>query len=236
MLSRSVRLLFTGAPGVGKGTYASRVSEKIGLPHISAGDLLRAEVATGSSLGKELSGYLSKGLLAPPSIVNAIVFQRLKRDDCQHRGYILDGFPRSVAQADEMHHVEDIQLDSVINFHQDYEVIIQKLAGRRVCSSCGTGYNLSHVKKGRLDMPPLAPRISGVCDSCGGELVQRSDDNPEVVFDRLKVYENSTQPLIDYYKKAGILLEFEVDGTPKQCMPRLVRLIEGVSKNEKLAA
>lgn len=238
-LFSAIKLLFTGPPGVGKGTYASRISHHFSLPHISAGDLLRAEVSKASDLGVALESYLSKGLLAPSALVNQIIFKRLREDDCVQRGFILDGFPRNLVQAREFHESENIRFDAVINFHQHHEVIVSKLAGRRMCSSCGTGYNLAHVKYGKLDLPPMLPKVSGTCDACGGTLIQRADDNVEVIRKRLQVYEESTEPMLAFYRESSHFLDFDVDGAPSHCMPHLIRAVEHVAnkpRSETMAA
>lgn len=216
------KIIFLGPPGSGKGTYSSRISPKLDIPHISTGDLLRKEVKNESDLGKEAKEYMDKGDLVPDELVIKILKKRIEEDDCE-KGFILDGFPRTLNQAKELEKITDI--DVVINLQLSGEIIVKKLAGRRVCKKCGNNYNVADIHQEGINMPPLLPEKEGVCDKCGGELIQRDDDKPEVIKDRLKTYHEKTQPLIDYYDEKGILKNFKVNDTPKKMVPEILKLI-----------
>ena len=188
-----MKLMFLGAPGAGKGTQAEVVSERYQIPAISTGALLREAMAKGTELGKKAKGYIDGGNLAPDDVVIGIIKERLAADDCSH-GFILDGFPRTVAQAialDEM----KIEMDGVISIEVADEAIIRRLGGRRLCSKCGSSYH--------VDYKPTA--VAGICDKCNGELVTRADDKPEVIKSRLDIYHEQTEPLKDFYAAKGIL-------------------------------
>lgn len=188
-----MKLMFLGAPGAGKGTQAEVVSERYQIPAISTGALLREAMAKGTELGKKAKGYIDGGNLAPDDVVIGIIKERLAADDCSH-GFILDGFPRTVAQAialDEM----KIEMDGVISIEVADEAIIRRLGGRRLCSKCGSSYH--------VDYKPTA--VAGICDKCNGELITRADDKPEVIKSRLDIYHEQTEPLKDFYAAKGIL-------------------------------
>ncbi len=193
----SVNLIMFGPPGGGKGTYSSRISEKYEIPHVATGDIFREEVSEDSELGKKAKGYLDQGELVPDDIVSEIVRERLSEDDCQD-GFILDGYPRTLPQAEALDEMTNIDLVIVLEVSE--EVIINRLSNRRICRECGEIYNLRS----------LPPKEEGVCDKCGGELYQREDDRPEVIRNRLGEYRERTQPLIDYYRKKGIVKEIIV--------------------------
>lgn len=198
-----MRLVLLGAPGAGKGTQAKKLIEKYGIPQISTGDLLRAAVAAGTPLGKEAKSYMDKGELVPDSVVLGMVEERLKQDDCK-KGYILDGFPRNVAQAealDKMLNGLAMSLDAALSVDVPFDDLMKRLTGRRTCKSCGQMYNIYFNP----------PKKEGVCDKCGGELFQRDDDKEETIKKRLEVYNSQTAPLIEYYGKKGILKS--VNGT-----------------------
>ncbi len=198
-----MKIVMLGAPGAGKGTQAKMISEKYGIPHISTGDIFRANIKENTDLGKKAKEYMDKGLLVPDELVVDLVVDRLAQDDAK-TGYVLDGFPRTIPQAealDEALAKIGEKLDYAIDVDVPDENIINRMSGRRACVSCGGTYHIKYnpTKK------------EGICDACGGELVLRDDDKPETVKKRLNVYHEQTQPLIDYYTKAGILKE--VDGT-----------------------
>lgn len=198
-----MRLVLLGPPGAGKGTQASAIVEKYNIPHISTGDIFRANIKEGTALGQEAKAYMDKGLLVPDELVVSIVKDRLLKDDCKE-GFLLDGFPRTVGQAEALDSELDklgIKLDRVININADPEILIERAVGRRICRECGATY---HVKYN-------PPKVEGVCDKDGGELYQRDDDTEETVTTRINVYMEQTEPLIDYYKKQGLLMD--VDGT-----------------------
>ncbi|KXB06417.1 adenylate kinase [candidate division MSBL1 archaeon SCGC-AAA382F02] len=187
-----MNLIMLGPPGGGKGTYSSRISENYGIPHIAMGDILRREVNEGSDLGKKVEEYMEKGELAPDELVNEVAKKRLSEPDCE-AGFILDGYPRTLTQAKALDKVTDTDL--VINLEISEEVIIERLANRRICKECGAIYNLK-------SMPP---EEEGVCDECGGELYQREDDKPKVIRKRLGEYRKQSEPLIDYYREKNLV-------------------------------
>ncbi len=200
-----MNLVLLGAPGAGKGTQAKILVEKYTIPQISTGDLLRAAVAAGTSLGKEAKSYMDKGELVPDSVVLGMVEERLKQDDCK-KGYILDGFPRNTKQAealDKMLESLDMSLTAALSVDVPLEYLMKRLTGRRTCKACGQMYNVYFN----------APKKEGVCDKCGGELFQRDDDKEETIKKRLEVYNAQTAPLIDYYGKKGILKSVEGTGS-----------------------
>ena len=196
-----MQLLLMGPPGAGKGTQAAELVKKLNIPHISTGDMFRAAVKEGTELGKQAKAVMDAGGLVPDEITIGIVRERLAKDDCK-KGFILDGFPRTVEQADALKSILDnlgIKLSRVLNIHVPVSDLVERAVGRRICKKCGATY---HVK-----FNPT--REEGVCDNCGGELYQRKDDNEETMKNRLSAYESSTKPLIDYYKKAGIYTEID---------------------------
>lgn len=200
---RIMKIVMLGAPGAGKGTQAKMISEKYGIPHISTGDILRANIKDNTELGKKAKEYMDKGLLVPDDLVVDLVVDRLSQDDAK-KGYILDGFPRTIPQAEALTAALakiSEKLDYAINVDVPDENIVKRMSGRRACVNCGGTYHIVYNPT----------KTEGVCDACGGELILRDDDKPETVQQRLSVYHEQTQPLIDYYTKEGILKE--VDGT-----------------------
>lgn len=188
-----MKLMFLGAPGAGKGTQAEIVSERYGIPAISTGALLREAIGAGTELGRKAKQYIDDGALVPDEVVIDIIKERLQKDDCKG-GFILDGFPRTVAQAKALDAM-GVRMDGVISIEVSDEDIIKRLGGRRLCGSCGASYHLEYK--------PCA--VEGICDKCGGELVIRADDKPEVIKSRLSVYHEQTEPLKDYYAEKGVL-------------------------------
>jgi len=217
-----MKLIFIGPPGVGKGTYATIVSERLGIPKIATGDMCRAEAKSGSELGKKIEEFMKKGELVPDEIIFKIFEKRIKKPDCQ-KGFILDGIPRNLEQVETLEGITDI--DIVVNFVLPEDVLIEKISARRTCKNCGEIYNVAHIKRGDIDMPPILPKKEGVCDKCSGELYQRKDDNPETVKKRLLVYKEETKPLIDYYEKKGLLVDFHVNASPDIMVPKIIELI-----------
>jgi len=192
-----MRLVLLGPPGAGKGTQAALIAEKYKIAHISTGDILREAVRQGTALGLRAKSYMDKGDLVPDEVVIGIIAERLQKSDCK-RGFMLDGFPRTVAQAEALDSElskRGQELDAVLSFEVDEEEIVRRLSGRRVCSKCGATYNI-------YTDPPSKP---DACDACGGEIVMRSDDAPEAIRRRLHVYKEQTEPLIDYYQSKGKL-------------------------------
>lgn len=198
-----MRLVLLGPPGVGKGTQASAIVKKYNIPHISTGDIFRANIKEGTELGKEAKSYMDKGLLVPDEVVVSIVKDRLTKDDCKE-GFLLDGFPRTLEQADaldkELTQI-GIKLNKVVNIDADKEILIRRAIGRRICKSCSATYH--------VEFNP--PKVESICDLDGAELFQRDDDIVETVATRIEVYTNQTKPLIDYYQEKGIIIN--VDGT-----------------------
>jgi len=213
-----VRLVFLGAPGAGKGTQAKKLVEKYGIPQISTGDLLRAAVAQGTPLGKEAKSYMDRGELVPDQVVLGMVKERISQDDCK-KGFILDGFPRNVAQAealDKMLAEMNIPLDLALNVDVPFEDLMKRLTGRRTCKSCGQMYNIYYSPS----------KVEGKCDKCGGELFQRDDDKEETIKKRLDVYRAQTEPLIDYYSKKGILKNVSGTGSIDEIFNSICAILE----------
>jgi len=187
-----MRIVMLGPPGAGKGTYASRLTVRLGIPHISTGDMVREEIKKQTDLGLKIKEYSDRGALVPDEIIIKLLAERLRKPDC-NRGFILDGFPRTISQAEALENIAKIDL--VINLNVPDDIIITRLSNRLICSKCGAIYNLLTLK----------PKKEGVCDKCGGKLYQREDDKPEVIKERLNVYRKQTEPLIEYYAKKGLL-------------------------------
>ncbi len=198
-----MKIIMLGAPGAGKGTQAQMIAEKYNIPHISTGDIFRANIKNGTELGKKAKEFIDKGQLVPDELTVELLLDRVANDDCKN-GYVLDGFPRTIPQADvldsELTKLGD-KVDYAINVDVPDENIVRRMSGRRACLKCGATYHIEHIP----------PKTEGICDKCGSELVQREDDKPETVQNRLSVYHEQTQPLIDYYDKKNILRT--VDGT-----------------------
>ena len=191
-----------GAPGAGKGTQAKQIADKYGVPHISTGDIFRANIKNGTELGKKAKEYMDKGLLVPDELVCDLVVDRIQQADCE-KGYILDGFPRTIIQARKLADIcsmFNFKIDAVINLDIPEDVLVKRLSGRRTCADCGKSYHIVYNP----------PKKEGVCDVCGGELTQRSDESEEAVQVRIDTYNKQTKPLIDYYTMLGELTN--VDG------------------------
>ncbi len=198
-----MKIIMLGAPGAGKGTQAKKIADKYSIPHISTGDIFRANIKEGTELGKKAKTYMDQGLLVTDELVVDLVVDRVQQDDCSN-GYVLDGFPRTIPQAESLDAaLEKLgdKIDYAINVEVPDENIIRRMSGRRACLACGATYHLVHIP----------PKKEGICDNCGKELVLRDDDKPETVTKRLNVYHEQTQPLIDYYTTKNVLAE--VDGT-----------------------
>ena len=196
-----LHVVFTGAPGCGKGTQARLLKEKTGICHLSTGEMLRAEASKGTKLGSEIKALLDAGSFVTDEMIIAMVSKRIEEDDCKN-GFILDGFPRTIPQAEALDKM-GVVIDKVIDIEVDDEVIINRMSGRRVCEKCGRPYHLVSLK----------PKVDGVCDDCAGALVQRKDDQIDTVKDRLEVYHKETEPLKDYYSKQGKLVIVEGQDT-----------------------
>ncbi len=214
-----MKIVMLGAPGAGKGTQAKKISEKFSIPHISTGDIFRANIKNGTELGKKAKVYMDQGLLVPDELVVDLVVDRLKQEDCKN-GYILDGFPRTIPQAEALDAALIAigeKMDYAINIEVPDDYIINRMAGRRACVSCGGTYHIVNIPT----------KVEGICDVCGGALILRDDDKPETVKKRLDVYHEQTQPLVDYYQGKGILVD--VDGT-KDLMDLFNEIIDILQK------
>ncbi len=214
-------LIFLGPPACGKGTQTNMLAEHFGFPHIDTGSLLRAEITSGSENGLIAKQYIDKGLLVPVKLVGDIIKSRLEKEDCKN-GFILDGFPRSLEQAEVLQEIrKHIDGDNEVDFRATYfdintDILISRIVNRRSCSKCGEIYNL--ISK--------APKQEGKCDLCGGDLVQRKDDNEEIAKARFETYFRETAPLIDYYKNMGVLHSIDADGTIEDVWERLLKVVE----------
>ena len=198
-----MKIIMLGAPGAGKGTQAKMIAEKYSIPHISTGDIFRYNIKNGTELGKEAKKYMDQGLLVPDELTVKILLDRVAQDDCKN-GYVLDGFPRTIPQAEVLEEALTKlgdRIDYAINVEVPDENIVKRMGGRRAYVNCGATYHIEHVP----------PKKEGICDNCGSELILRDDDKPETVKNRLSVYHKQTQPLIDFYNVKGVLRT--VDGT-----------------------
>lgn len=198
-----MKIIMLGAPGAGKGTQAKMIADKYSIPHISTGDIFRANIKNGTELGKKAKEYMDQGLLVPDELTVDLVIDRVAQEDCKN-GYVLDGFPRTIPQAESLDAALEKRgekVDYAINVEVPDDNIVNRMSGRRACVACGATYHIVHIPT----------KVEGICDRCGSELILRDDDKPETVTKRLNVYHEQTQPLIDYYQKQGILKS--VDGT-----------------------
>lgn len=211
-----MKLVFIGCPGAGKGTQAKMLSKKYGIAHISTGDLLREQMKQGTELGKKVSAIMEAGGLVSDDIVSAMLAERIKADDCKN-GYILDGYPRNVSQAEGLNDIVG-NLDKVICYEVDDNIIVDRMVGRRSCPNCGKMYHTKYNP----------PKVEGKCDDCNEALIQRKDDNEETVVNRLKVYHETTAPVIDYYDKKGILLKTSGVGDINEIFENVCKALEGI--------
>jgi adenylate kinase len=198
-----MKIIMLGAPGAGKGTQAKQIAAKYGIPHISTGDIFRANIKNGTELGKKAKEYMDQGLLVPDELTCDLVMDRIHEDDCE-KGFVLDGFPRTIPQAEALTAALEKngeKMEYAIDVNVPDENIVNRMSGRRACLDCGATYHIVAIP----------PKTEGICDNCGAKLVLRDDDKPETVLNRLKIYHEQTQPLIDYYTGKGVLKT--VDGT-----------------------
>ena len=217
-----MRIILLGEPGAGKGTYSAEMVKRYGIPQISTGDMLRSAVKAGTALGRQAQEFMKKGELVPDSIVIELIRERIKQDDAV-KGFILDGFPRTVPQAeslDKMLKSMEISLSGVIKIEVGKTLLLKRLSGRRVCPGCGATYNVDTMR----------PQKEGICDKCGKELIQRPDDKPETIENRLSVYQKDTAPLIEFYEKKGILKRVQCEGEYEEVLGRLFSTLEKTAK------
>lgn len=213
-----LNIILMGPPGAGKGTQAKILIAKFNIPHISTGDMFREAIKEGTPLGKLAASYINDGHLVPDDVTIGLVKERLSKDDCAN-GYLLDGFPRTIPQAEALEVLtKEIgrEVNYVINIDTPKEELVSRICGRRVCKKCGAPYHIVNVK----------PKVDGVCDICGGELVQRPDDNEEALSIRLEAYNKQTKPLLDFYAKKGLLKTFS-GKSREELTPQLLELLEG---------
>lgn len=214
-----MKIVTLGSPGVGKGTYTQELVKRLNLVHISTGDIFRKNIAEGTEIGLKIKDLMDAGNFVPDEIVFEILRNRLGEDDCQN-GFVLDGFPRSVVQAEELDKITKIDL--ALNFKADHEVIMDRFSGREICQSCKKIY---HVRN-------IIPKVKGICDDCGGNIIQRDDDKPEIIKNRLAIYEEKSAPLIEFYRNKGILRELIINeefGKHKEMI--MARILEVVNNN-----
>ena len=212
-----MNLILLGPPGAGKGTQAAKIIEKYNIPHISTGDIFRENIKNVTPLGKKAQEYMNKGELVPDSLVIEIATDRLTKDDCKE-GFLLDGFPRTVEQAealDEFLSKDGKKVDHVLDIDVAADILMKRLTGRRVCKGCGATYHVTNIP----------PKVEGVCDSCGGELYQRDDDTEETVSNRIEVYNSQTKPLIDYYENIGNIAHLDGSIDPDQLLAEIVKIL-----------
>ena len=209
-----MKLILLGAPGAGKGTQAEILCDKLGIPTISTGNILRAAVKDGTPMGKKAKGFMDAGALVPDDVIVGIVKERLAEPDCA-KGFILDGMPRTIAQGEALEQM-GVEIDKVVNLIVEDEAITRRMSGRRVCAKCGASY---HIKN-------KPSKVEGVCDRCGGELVIRKDDRPETVRDRLVTYHQQTEPLVDFYRKRGKLVDIPDQGSIEATNAYILKQLE----------
>lgn len=209
-----MNLIFLGAPGAGKGTQAEIVCDHFKIPAISTGNILRAAVKDGTPMGVKAKSYMDAGALVPDDVIVGIVKERLQADDCKN-GFVLDGMPRTIAQGEALEQM-GVQIDKVLNLIVANEAIIQRMGGRRVCAACGASYHITNKPSKR----------EGVCDRCGGKLEIRKDDQPATVVDRLKAYHEQTEPLVDFYRSRGKLVEIPDQGSIEKTTALIMKALE----------
>ena len=206
-----MKIIMLGAPGAGKGTQAKKIAEKYQIPHISTGDIFRSNIKEGTELGMKAKAYMDQGGLVPDELTIGMLMDRIQKDDCKN-GYVLDGFPRTIPQAESLTNAlneRNQKIDYAVNVDVPDENIVNRMSGRRACLSCGATYHIVYKPS----------KVEGICDVCGDKLVLRDDDKPETVKKRLSVYHDQTQPLIDYYKEAGVLAMLTEHRIWKKCSP-----------------
>ena len=227
-----MKIIFLGPPGSGKGTYSTRLSRLLGIPHISTGDIFREAVKQGTELGKKVNEYLMRGELVPDNITTNVLKERISKPDCE-KGFILDGYPRTMPQAKALD--EFVEIDLVINLNIHEKILIEKLSARRICVNCGEIYNIADTKETidgvKYDMPPMLPKTPGVCDKCGGKLIHRKDDRVEVIKTRLKLYRKQSEPLIRSYRKRGLVEDVLVNAGLEKTVPKIMEKLKSHTTN-----
>ena len=208
-----MKLILLGAPGAGKGTQAEILCKRLGIPSISTGNILRAAIKDGTPTGVQAKSYIDAGQLVPDEVIIGILNERIACSDCAN-GYILDGVPRTIAQAEAMEKA-GIEIDAVIAIEISEDEILRRMSGRRVCEACGSSFN----------MQAIPPRVEGICDNCGGKLIQRQDDTPETVHKRLEVYHKETKPLVGYYAERGLLKVVETADNKEVTFRKIMELL-----------
>ncbi len=216
-----MRIVLLGAPGAGKGTQCKNIVARYGLLHLSSGDILRAERAAGTELGKKAQSYMDSGVLVPDEIIIEMMTEAIRKAPAA--GFLLDGFPRTVNQAVELAESlagNEMKIDVVLNLQIDDDVVAKRMTGRRSCPKCGAVYHIENLK----------PKVEGLCDNDGVELVQRPDDSPEVVANRLKTYHQQTEPLVDYYRNNGTVYDFDADRSPDEISASIFERLDALVK------
>jgi len=232
-LLKPLRAIFFGPPGVGKGTYARRVGPIFGVPAISTGDLIRYEIFNKTELGKKIQAAHDSGQLVSDELVLEIMKSRLSQADAKN-GFIVDGYPRTLKQANQFDQLmKKMPINLVLNLELREDLLVQKLAARRVCINCGDLYNLAHIKEDGIDMPPMLPKKENTCDKCGGNLIKRKDDDEAVIKDRLVTYNKETSPILDYYKNKGIVTTFKVVGTSDTIILKVANILKDFVEKKK---
>lgn len=215
-------IILLGAPGAGKGTLATAIKDQLGVHHISTGDLIRAEIKAGSAIGREIEGYVKSGGLVPDEVVTKMIAETVKKTSSDKKGYMFDGFPRTIAQANDLDKVlsgHALKIDFALYLEASLPVVLQRLTGRRVCKNkdCGALYHVTNMPS----------KTAGICDKCGSELYQRADDNEETIKKRMAVYDESTRPIIDHYKAQGKLKTINADSGAEQVQRALLAILDG---------
>ncbi len=213
-----LRAVLLGPPGAGKGTQAAKIVEKFDVPHISTGDIFRKNIKEGTALGKKAQEYMNAGELVPDELVVDLVVDRLSQEDCKAKGFLLDGFPRTTFQAEQLDKFladNGLKMDAVINLEVSDAELMKRLTGRRVCKSCGASFHIVNVP----------PKQEGICDACGGVLEQRKDDNEETAANRIKVYNEQTAPLVGYYTESGVIANFNGEQALDEVFKQIVDTI-----------
>lgn len=214
-----MRIILLGTPGGGKGTQAKLICEHYGIPHISTGDIFRRKIKEGTAEGKEISTYTEKGQLVPDRLTIGLVDERLKKDDCQ-KGFLIDGFPRDKKQAEALDQImkgKNEQINFVILIDVPKEIIVERIMGRRVCPKCGESYHIKYNP----------PRVAGKCDVCGTPLIHRADDQEEIILDRLAIYYQTTEPILEFYQNKGILHKIKGDGGIQDIFSQIITVLDG---------